>query len=348
MIMHPKPKGVLIFLVGVCILTCCSTGIGQIIPPGKKNDVRLWTGRWQTKGDASWQTSFACGSGDCTSELEYHNIDASLLSLEIDVLHYAPLVGLNFLFAVAPITNGQSQDTDYKNNRKTSESRNPVDGRVDLWSLEGRMPLTNRPLTLFSKQNTGPILSWQWQWILGAQHYQDSLRMYDGRPLIKSDTDSDTYNGGNQESPIPYNGRYFAWLDSHYNFTWNAIKIGFKSTLNLTKSSIPLCHSLEIGGKVTPLLAHYLGEGIWNLRDDFAQNPSFRHKAYGYGLGAEIAITYHPWQMIGFELGWQYLFLTANSGTDTTYYYSGEKGTAHLDEVRLLRNGWRIRSSISF
>lgn len=346
--MLPKLRGVLILLVAVWILTWCSPGLGQSSPQGRKNDVRLWTGCWQTKADASWKTSFACGSGDCASKLEYNNIDAPLLSLEIDVLHHSPLLGLNFFFGVAPITKGHSHDTDYENNRKYSETRNPVDGRVDLWSLEGQMPLTQRPLTLFKRQNNRPVLSWQWQWILGAQHYQDSLRMYDGKPLIKSDTSTGTCTGGPQESAAPSHGQYFAWLDSHYNFTWDAIKIGFKSTLNLNKGSIPFCHSLEIGGKVTPLLAHYLGEGIWNLEDDLAQNPSFRHKAYGYGLGAEISITYHPWQLIGFELGWQYLLLTANSGTDTTYYYSGKKGTAHLDEVKLLRNGWLIRSSISF
>jgi|GEM_PF-2115111 len=316
----------------------------------RKDDVCLRTGYWPTRADASWQTSFSSKSGSCISRLKYHDLDADLLSIEVDILHYAPAFGLNLLFAAAPINNGRSQDTDYENSRRLSESKNPVDGRVDLWSLEGRitLPFGTAPHSLRAR---APRLSpaWHWQGILGIQHYQDSLRMFSTRPLpTTSRLDSQESRSAQDNGPIANREQTVGWLNSYYHFSWDAIKIGLKSTWNLTHPLIPLCHSLEIEGKVTPLLTHYLGTGIWNLEDDFAQNPSFHHKAYGYGVSAELSLIYHPWAAIGFELGWQYLWLAADGGTDITYYYSGEKGKSNLDEVRLLRQGVFVKSAIYF
>ncbi|MEW6382072.1 MAG: hypothetical protein AB1611_21055 [bacterium] len=346
-IRKPPPTNlILILLAGFLTLASPSQGISQVSSWRWKDDVRIRTGWWPTRADASWQTSFSGASGHCTSRLKYHNLDADLLSLEVDILHHDPLFGLNLLFAVAPITNGRSQDTDYENNIRSSESRNPVDGRVELWSLEGRIILAGQsPLPSGQKQKKSHPF-WQWQGIVGVQHYQDSLRMFSGKPIVTSQ--ADTREESSQEPQTADQEKPSGLLNSHYDFSWNAIKLGVKSTWKLTKAPLPLCHSLEIGGKITPLLAYYLGTGIWNLNEDFAQNPSFHHKAYGYGLSAELSVVYHPWPLIGLELGWQYLRLAADRGTDTTYYYSGEKGKANLDEVRLLRQGWFVKSGISF
>ncbi|MEW5803056.1 MAG: hypothetical protein AB1847_13225 [bacterium] len=334
--------------------------MGQNIPDRGGSEIRLWTGYWKSSAEASWQTSFPCGTGNCISKLNYHDLDAGIFSLEIDIVHSAPRFGLNFLFGVAPITKGRSQDTDFENSIKSSESRNPVDGRVDLWSLEGLLPLTRQPLILFRKKTGKPLLSWQWHWIVGVQHYQDSLRMYDGKPIARSwsggGEDNRARSGSGDSGEESFREELqssdqdesFAWLDSHYTFIWDAIKIGVKSTWDVIPDSFPFCYSLAIGGKITPLVAHYLGEGIWNLKEEFAQDPSFRHKAYGYGLGAEFSVTYCPFPPVGLELGWQYLFLSAENGSDTTYYYSGEKGESQLDEVRLQRKGWLFRVTVSF
>ncbi|RMH32059.1 MAG: hypothetical protein D6690_14500 [Nitrospirae bacterium] len=126
---------------------------------------------------------------------------------------------------------------------------------------------------------------------------------------------------------VPDSGA-FAGLNSDYRARWYGPSVGLR-LLGLLR---PLPFHLELQGRYYPHTI-YRGRGLWNLRTDFAQSPSFEHEATGHGgiLQLHLRWPFHP--QAGLQVGWTAVFLRADEGTDRTFFADGTQDTTGLLEV---------------
>lgn len=79
--------------------------------------------------------------------------------------------------------------------------------------------------------------------------------------------------------------------------------------------------------------ADYTGKGRWNLRTDFAQDPSFEHDAVGMGGSIELQAQYRFASHWRTGMGWRGQWFEATDGTDTTFFSDGSKISIPLNKV---------------
>ena len=133
-------------------------------------------------------------------------------------------------------------------------------------------------------------------------------------------------------------------------FEWDYGQIGIQAGYPLVSASRPGLHKLGISASFgfIPLL-FYEGTGVWNLRSDLAQDPSFKHESDdGIGIDASLALNYSPHKLVEITLGYRYLSLEAEDGTDTTYGSDSSTETTDLDEVKVKRQGPFVSLSVRF
>lgn len=85
----------------------------------------------------------------------------------------------------------------------------------------------------------------------------------------------------------------------------------------------------------------YQGEGRWNLRQDFRQDPSFRHQSETKGWGGWeglLGLYYRPGARFEFEVGARAWFFRTQDGTDTTFFSDNTSISTPLDRAET----WRI------
>lgn len=324
--MIPKKLFLMIIAWGLIIIVPFSAS-AQKKPPSL---IEFRMSNWFSFADASWQIFFPGSSGTMESELNYDGIDSGIICLEG---RWNPNVdfslGLNLGFG--DISDASFTDTDSTNGWTWSESQGDVDGEVRQWGINLFAHL------LAEKQ----IKKNRFDIFVGYQHYEDKLRMSNGRQTVS-----------NPGAPIslPKVGASIRNLNSTYDFEWNYLQAGVQTGYSLISGSEPALHSLEIAASlgVIPFL-DFQGTGIWNLRSDFSQSPSFKHEAKsGYGFDASLALNYNPNQVMGFVLGYRYFYLNARDGTDTTYFADGATATADLNEVQVTRYGPYISIIVHF
>ncbi|MEE8185704.1 MAG: hypothetical protein V3T96_04855, partial [Thermodesulfobacteriota bacterium] len=125
-----------------------------------------------------------------------------------------------------------------------------------------------------------------------------------------------------------------AGLNSRYTLNWKNILLGFKGAITIYKSL-----SLK-GVAILIPYTEYRGEGIWNLRTDFRQDPSFEHRANGgYGLQLDASLIYRISKSFEVDLGYRYWHIKSGVGTDTTYFSSGAVVTTQFNEAVSKREG---------
>ncbi|MFW6308306.1 MAG: hypothetical protein ACOC08_06665 [Campylobacterales bacterium] len=119
----------------------------------------------------------------------------------------------------------------------------------------------------------------------------------------------------------------YAGLDSKYKTLWKGPYVGgdyeFRPTTN---SKVMLGYSYHWLG--------YEGKGYWNLRADFAQNPSFKHTGNGSGHKMNMQVDYDITSNWSLNLKGEYRKFKIENGDDITYFSNGASGYNKLNEVK--------------
>lgn len=208
-----------------------------------------------------------------------------------------------------------------------------VDGR-----MEDRDPRETRPLRYLAEvtgssveREEGGLL---WYLSVGGQPAIDRVDL----SLVweRSESELRVQNG---EQVSPYQVR-LEGLDSRYRSTWEGLRISLEPRTRLGDS--------ELGAGLAYLTSDYDGEGRWNLRDDLAQSPSFRHEADGGGWRFSLAYAYslNPRLALAVQ-GWR-TTLAAREGWDRLFYTDGRVVGGTLEEATWRSHGIRLALVGSF
>ncbi|HKZ46152.1 MAG TPA: hypothetical protein VJ202_02070, partial [Thermodesulfobacteriota bacterium] len=135
----------------------------------------------------------------------------------------------------------------------------------------------------------------------------------------------------------------FAGLNSTYEFIWKNYKIGLEGGL-------PIINGFFFKGSAIFIpYNQYDGKGIWNLRTDFRQDPSFTHKASGgYGAEGEASLGFHIYNSLTAEIGYRYWYVKSGKGTDITFFSDGSVGITQFNEATSEREGFFLNVSYLF
>jgi len=203
------------------------------------------------------------------------------------------------------VLSGSVIDTDYLSPGRAnlfSESESDLDGHNNLnfeIDLGYRTGLTDRFLSY---------------WLVGFAWSQTRYQIVNG--LQTKDPFNLTVLG-------PFSG-----LNSEYRAKWYGPTMGF----NVITSLHPWPFLLQFDARYWPYL-WYEGKGVWNLRSDFMQDPSFIHEATGYGGDVQVRLRHFLSKSCSVELGYSGMYLRASEGTDTTFFSNGTVSTIPLLNV---------------
>jgi hypothetical protein len=75
----------------------------------------------------------------------------------------------------------------------------------------------------------------------------------------------------------------------------------------------------------------YTGKGYWLLRDDLQQNPSFKHKAKGTGLGFDVDFLYKYTDNLDFKINLETKALKMRNGRVKTFFSEETKRSAFFN-----------------
>jgi len=296
--------------------------------------VDLYGGSWITWGEGSWEISFTGGK----SKLEFKNIDSNMYMIGASIKPYFYFINIDFSYASGHIQSGKSIDSDWIDNYLFSKSESETDGDTKYWSLGlyvRLIPYRGKIGKRTIGKKKPPHLA-TLDGFFGWFHYEDKLDITNGVQIISTP---------GMTPPIgPFSG-----LNSEYDFEWEGYKIGVKYEWDFIKKPSLFLHAMGIKmlGAIL-FLVDYEGKGIWNLRDDFAQNPSFRQEADGGGLEGQIGLFYSPFRHIKIELAYHALQLEARDGKDTTFFSDGTTAETDLDKVNSDRHGILFLLSLYF
>jgi hypothetical protein len=212
------------------------------------------------------------------------------------------------------IIDGEVHDRDFAGNNETGLFSHSRDQVADNSTLGGTLALGYEVY-----RERGASL----QVVAGGLFYQQRFRITDGFQVV------------------PPTGS-FPGLDSTYRSRWYGPSLGLRALAPFP--STPLY--LLVEGQVMPAV-WYEGEGIWNLRADFSQDPSFRHRAMGWGFNTKLGLVY-PFKAWALNLTWEHLELRADHGKDTTFFSDGTVASTTLDEVRTRSDLVRLSVNISW
>jgi hypothetical protein len=228
-------------------------------------------------------------------------------------------------FYYAYAVSGDNQDSDYEfDNRQNefSRSNNSADGSA-AWGAKlaagYEIPFAENPKGL---QFTATPL-------IGYQGHKQKLRMDDGNQTVCENAPSLGYTCGLPLGP-------FAGLKSRYEASWSGPFVAAEAKLGYTDA-----HMFRLRGEYG--IVNFDGEGRWNMRPDFAQDPSFKHDADGnaFSIGGEYRYLWTPTLGVVFSGEWQ--SFKADGGTDRTFL-ANNTGTVEtrLNEVEWTSQAYRV------
>lgn len=281
---------------------------------------------WISNGDNKWTIADTDGSPNVLSELEYLGLESIVTEIYGG---YAEDGGtLNIGYGFGKMDNGTYRDSDYlRDDRQSifSLSTGNADGEKlnDLWYLV--IDYTYQ-MILSDKTNHSPSMGF----LIGYQYWAEKVTMTNGLQEVSISP---------QTQPLgTFNG-----LNSTYEFKWSILRIGFQGLVPITDTVF-----IKAGAICNPWVS-YTGEGVWNLRGDFEQNPSFKHEANrGYGIQLDSSLIYEIRDNISVEAGYQYWKLKSGDGTDTTYFSNGAVGATKFNEAISERQGVTIQITYIF
>lgn len=327
---------IVMILGGVLFLVSSASWAGPepVEPTRKKIEyydyIYLYGGVWDTTGKASGKISFPDG----TSRLEFDDIDSTMYLIGASIKPYVNFITFDFKYAAGDIDYGNGTATDWELGTLWSESKFDIDGDAEYWAVDLYLPLypwiwegIGRPTQRGKAKKPQDHLV-KLEFLLGWFHYEDRLDMSN----LCQTQDPFGIIGGT--GPIP--GLY-----SHYDFEWEGLKTGLRYEWDMVKNPSDYIYSFGLKAEAAFLFnVRYDGEGIWNLRSDFQQDPSFRHKARnGDGTEWMASLFYGPMKHFLIELGYRCIDISADGGKDTTYFSGGAVGQYTLDGVDARRRG---------
>ncbi|WP_429885561.1 hypothetical protein [Geoalkalibacter halelectricus] len=163
--------------------------------------------------------------------------------------------------------------------------------------------------------------------ILGYSYHAQNFEITDGNQTIAT------------EGVTPPLGP-FPGLKSRYETRWHGPLMGLH--LLYVMEDIQGRARLSFwGDAIWHVLTQYRADGYWNLRSDFAQNPSFRHLADGQGWQLAGGFLYNTtprssWGLEGSYASWK----ADKNGVDRTFFSDGQVFDTHLNEAQW--NAWMI------
>lgn len=122
-----------------------------------------------------------------------------------------------------------------------------------------------------------------------------------------------------------HTGRFPA-LNSSYKTNWKGLFISLNA-------GIALAPRLKVSTRFTYNQVNYRATGDWNLRTQFEQPVSYRHRALAYGLEASAELTYALCKNLSVEAGSACSFWQTGNGTDQLYLSNGSTDHTQLNQV---------------
>ncbi|MCP3676979.1 MAG: hypothetical protein GY721_05160 [Deltaproteobacteria bacterium] len=276
---------------------------------------------WLSTGDNEWSIAGTTSGGppNILSELEFLDIDSTVVEIFGGIRSGAGALTLRYGFG--SMENGIYRDSDYRLDDRQgifSLSTGKADG--DDWNDLYYFTIDYSYRFLSRKTEEG-ITTRYLDFIIGYQRWHEDMTITNGLQVICS---------------LPCTGGTgpFAGLNSHYFVDWKSLLIGLEGAL-------PLYRGFTLKGTTVFIpYTRYRGEGIWNLRTDFKQNPSFTHEADGgYGVEIDASLGYRIQEKLEIEAGYRYWFIKSYEGTDTTFFSSGAIGITQFNEAVSERQG---------
>lgn len=285
------------------------------------NLVDIGLGYLFASSTTSWEISFPDRNGRGRSVLDFKGITSSIPIISLDIHHPDSYASLSLQYGKGRGSNGDGTDSDYLSHRLEFRSRFDVSGETSFWiaDIQTAFSFPSKPRLVLK-----PFLGWQ--------HYEENLDLANGRWRV--------VEGIEDHTPI-------SGLDSHYDFTWDALRVGIRGDLDLANPRQPGISPLKLKAHLAffPYML-YSGQGVWNLREDLKQNPSFSHKADNFGLlgmDGAIALVSQPLKFLEIEGGVRLSYFYVQDGTDTTFFSNNAVSTVDLEKAETWQVGLFIK-----
>jgi hypothetical protein len=296
-------------------------GTGSLIWGDPSSSLKAGLGYFISWGSSSWAISFPDQKGRGKSVLDYNRMDMAIPTLSLSLSHPGGYGSLHIEYGKGQNANGEGFDGDYRAGVLEQRAKFDASGETLFWilDLESAFSSKHKPRWVIK-----PFLGWM--------HYKERVRMTNGTWTILS-------GAGTQMA--------FTGLDSLYEFTWEAMRLGIKGELDLSQP--PESRRPQLGLKSQLAIFPYLnfqGRGKWNLRNDLKQDPSFLHEAEEIGvLGVDgrLSLVYRPLKFLELEIGGRIFYLLAQGGRGSTYFYNNTTANATLEEAKALRAGFFLQ-----
>ena len=228
----------------------------------------------------------------------------------------------NLYYAYA--TSGDNQDSDYEfDNRQNefSRSNNNAEGSAALGvkiAAGYEIPFIDQPRGWQLKGT--PLVGWQ--------AHKQRLRMQDGNQTVCGNAPSLNYTCGLALGP-------FDGLNSHYTATWSGPFLAMEGELGYGNE-----HRLRLRGEYGYM--NYSAEARWNMRPDFAQDPSFKQDADGQAVSLSAEYRYALDQTLGILFSGEVQKFKADGGKDKTYLAAGGVGETRFNNVTWDSQAYRV------
>jgi hypothetical protein len=214
------------------------------------------------------------------------------------------------------VSSGSLQDDDFDGNNRTglfSRSRSSIDGH-DLQSAA-----VSAGVVLLERENVS------FRVLLGTRYYAQRLRFTHGQQIESRPSPSQ----GITPPPVgPIDG-----LNSTYTAKWFGPTLGLAGTAAIPSTPV----WLRLSATWLPWL-NYSGEGRFNLRSDFRQDPSVSHSASGSGVVTDLALMYPFLERFELSTGWRYMWFSASNGSATTHFKTSAPTVTSFNEVHARSN----------
>lgn len=267
---------------------------------------------WQSTGDNEFSIAGTKSGGppNILSELEFLSLDSAVYEIYAGIREGRGALTLGYGFG--SMSGGIYRDSDYlRDDRQSifSLSTGNADGNLYYWNLDYSYRLLADESE--EKFNTSYLDA-----LIGFQEWHEKVKLTNG-----------VQEFGGTLGP-------FGGLSSTYEFIWKSYRIGLEGGLPIYKG-----FGLK-GAAIFIPYNEYEGKGVWNLRTDFKQDPSFEHKASkGRGAQFEASVVYHVFPALTIDLGYRYWYIKSGKGDDITYFSDGTASITQLNEAVSERQG---------
>lgn len=295
--------------------------------------VRLGADLWMSSGESTWDISGFEGFLDDSfrSELKWEETDSAMIVVRAD-MPLAPGLRVEGEYGFGSIDDGRNRDRDWISSPLFAIDDELISESVAETDGDLRLASASLAFRVAADARSGSSLDL----IAGYLTFTEDLRDRNGTQTLDL--------LGDEPTPYPLDG-----LDSTFDFSWQAWRIG-------ARVEFPLANRLRVSLFGAALVGvAYEGEGYWNLRVDDGPDgfrdraPNFEQEADG-GFGHEFAAELR-WQAtpaLALRGGYRLLSMSAEDGTDTTYFSDGTAGESDLDEVSTVRDGFTVGLELVF